>query len=128
MSQGFEDIDAREIVRRVQLEGCATFRVTAHPDGTTETGEVMHPATEHVMKFFAYQHLPPHLQSISKACHDLAHQMAVELPENPETTIGLRKLLEAKDCFVRANVRPGDHCGTKIEGGETFKPDVVSPS
>jgi hypothetical protein len=26
------------------------------------------------------------------------------LPDGPEKTTGLRKLLEAKDCFVRANL------------------------
>ena len=82
----------------------------------------MHPNVESIMRFFNYQHLPPHLQEISKSCHDLAEKMVNELPSSPELTVGLRKLLEAKDCFVRANVKPGDHCGPRIEGGETFKP------
>ncbi|MFA7482977.1 MAG: hypothetical protein WC314_20885 [Vulcanimicrobiota bacterium] len=80
----------------------------------------MHPSTQHLMRFFAYEHLPPHLQLISKAFHDLAGNMVAKLPDGPELTTGLRKLLEAKDCFVRAGVQPGDHCGTKIEGGETY--------
>jgi hypothetical protein len=33
-----------------------------------------------------------------------AHEMARALPDSPELTAGLRKLLEAKDCFVRAAV------------------------
>lgn len=60
--------------------------------------------TEHVLQFFAYEHLPEHLQRISKPCADLAHEMAATLPPGPETTVGLRKLLEAKDAFVRANL------------------------
>lgn len=60
--------------------------------------------TEHVLQFFAYEHLPEHLQRISKPCADLAHEMADTLPPGPETTVGLRKLLEAKDAFVRANL------------------------
>lgn len=57
-----------------------------------------------MMQWFAYGHLPPHLQSISKACADLAESMDKTLQEGAEKTAGLRKLLEAKDCFVRANI------------------------
>jgi hypothetical protein len=38
----------------------------------------------HVLAYFAYEHLPSHY--------------------NPELTAGLRKLLEAKDCFVRTKL------------------------
>lgn len=64
-----------------------------------------HPATEAVMKYFKYDHLPEHLQPISKKCAELAKEMVVLLPEVPEVTVGLRKLLEAKDCFVRALIK-----------------------
>jgi hypothetical protein len=66
-----------------------------------------HPSTEHVLQFFAYDHLPEHLQVISAACYDLAHEMAEVLPDGPELTVGLRDLLRAKDCFVRAAVVAG---------------------
>lgn len=59
---------------------------------------------EHLLQYFAYEHLPPHLQEVSKPVGDLAREMAEKLPSNPETTAGLRKLLEAKDCFVRAKL------------------------
>lgn len=55
-----------------------------------------------IMKYFAYQHLPAHLQAVSKPIGDLAEKMDAELPDGPEKSAGLRKLLEAKDCFVRA--------------------------
>lgn len=61
----------------------------------------MHPSTEAILKFFKYDHLPPKLAAISEPFCVLAHQMAREL-DGPELTAGLRKLLEAKDCFVRA--------------------------
>jgi len=61
----------------------------------------MHPSTEAILKFFEYKHLPPHLQAVSKLACLMAHDMAERL-EGPELTAGLRKLLEAKDCFVRA--------------------------
>jgi hypothetical protein len=54
------------------------------------------------MKNFEYSHLPPRLQTVSKHVHDLAHKMDFELPEGTEKDTGLRKLLEAKDCFVRS--------------------------
>lgn len=64
----------------------------------------MHPSTKHIMQFFKYEHLQEHLQEVSKPAAVLAEEMAKSLPENPELTAGLRKLLEAKDCFVRARL------------------------
>jgi len=61
-----------------------------------------HPSTAAILRYFEYAHLPPHLQIASRPAAVLAHQMADSLPQGPELTAGLRKLLEAKDCFVRA--------------------------
>lgn len=55
-----------------------------------------------LLQFFEYAHLPPHLQNVSKPFGDLAHWIVATLPRNPERTVALRKLLEAKDCAVRA--------------------------
>jgi hypothetical protein len=69
-----------------------------------------------LLQFFRYDHLPPHLQMISKPFCDLAYAIVLgdnvpesgtvtigpPLPRNPERTVCLRKLLEAKDCAVRA--------------------------
>lgn len=57
-----------------------------------------------IMKYFAYAHLPEHLQLISKPLGELAELMEETLPNNAEKSAGLRKLLEAKDCFVRAKL------------------------
>ena len=54
-----------------------------------------------IMKYFAYEHLPEHLQAISKPFSDLAEKMDMTV-YGPEKEAGLRKLLEAKDCMVRA--------------------------
>ena len=62
----------------------------------------MHPAVEHVLRFFKYDHLPPDLQEISRPFGELARQVAERAPNNQETTVALRKLLEAKDAAVRA--------------------------
>lgn len=55
-----------------------------------------------MLQFFDYEHLPPKLQEVSKQFHILAHSMVDTIPNNPERTAMLRKLLEAKDCAVRA--------------------------
>jgi len=57
---------------------------------------------DNLLQFFAYEHLPPHLQVVSAPFGDLARSLAASLPKNPESTVALRKLLEAKDCAVRA--------------------------
>ena len=70
---------------------------------------------DHIMQFFEYAHLPPNLQAVSKPFCDLAKAIASDvpsgttpicfpLPRNPERTVALRKLLEAKDAAVRALV------------------------
>jgi hypothetical protein len=72
---------------------------------------------EHIMQFFAYEHLPANLQAVSKPFCDLAglivgmdsisltgQSIQFPLPRNPERSVALRKLLEAKDAAVRAMV------------------------
>jgi hypothetical protein len=54
-----------------------------------------------ILRYFDYEHLPAPLREVSKACADLAHEMVDHLPDVPELRAGLRKLLEAKDSFVR---------------------------
>ena len=61
-------------------------------------------ATLHVMQYFTYEHLPERLQEISKPFCSLAEQVADRAPDNPETAVALRKLLEAKDAAVRADL------------------------
>ena len=62
-----------------------------------------------LMQFFEYAHLPEHLQEVSKSFGDLAKQIDETLPGNPEKTVALRKLLEAKDCAVLAYALPEYH-------------------
>jgi hypothetical protein len=57
-----------------------------------------------LLQFFEFGHLPTRLQTISRPFCDLAHAIVETLPENPERTTALRKLLEAKDCAVRAQL------------------------
>ncbi len=64
--------------------------------------EGRHPGTVQIVRYFAWLHLPEHLQAVSRPLGLLALEMVGALPDGPELTTGLRKLLEAKDCFVRA--------------------------
>jgi len=57
-----------------------------------------------IMKYFKYDHLPENLQETSKPVGDLAEFFDNGLLDGPEKSAGLRKLLEAKDCFVRAKL------------------------
>lgn len=61
----------------------------------------MHPNAKALLKFFVWDHLPADLQTVSKPFSVLAEEMAHRL-DGPELTVCLRKLLEAKDCAVRA--------------------------
>lgn len=59
--------------------------------------------SEHtLMQFFQYSHLPEHLQKVSSQFYPLAEFIQTSLPVGAEQTTALRKLLEAKDCAVRA--------------------------
>lgn len=57
-----------------------------------------------IMKYFKYAHLPVALKGISHAVAAVAELMDKHLPDGAEKSAGLRKLLEAKDCFVRSAV------------------------
>ena len=59
---------------------------------------------DQLLRWFAFRSSPTDLQQVSEPVALLAHDMADRLPDSPELSAGLRKLLEAKDCFVRAAV------------------------
>jgi hypothetical protein len=73
-----------------------------HPAPTEFTAEQL--GTDPILRYFHYSHLPPTLQAASKPFCDLARHIVTTLPRNAERTVALRKLLEAKDAGVRANV------------------------
>ena len=63
---------------------------------------------QNMMRYFDYSHLPEYLQAISGPICRLAEDMIGKCEDSvdiTEVTVGLRKLLEAKDCFVRAMVK-----------------------
>lgn len=61
----------------------------------------MNRSIKHVLQYFSYGHLPPSMWEIARPFAELANEVASRA-ENPETTVALRKLLEAKDAAVRA--------------------------
>lgn len=82
--------------------------------------QVQHRASEatkmnylYIMKYFEYSHLPEHLRIVSAPFGQLATKIYSRCPTHPETYECLRKLLEAKDCAVRAMLLKD----TEREGG-----------
>lgn len=60
------------------------------------------PVPSPILKYFASAHLSAKLQEISRPFGELAEHLDRTLADGPEKSAGLRKLLEAKDCAVRA--------------------------
>lgn len=56
----------------------------------------------YLLQFFTFEHLPEHLQAVSRPFCELARDVTETLPPGSELDACLRKLLEAKDCAVRA--------------------------
>lgn len=79
------------------------YRATeAFPPPSDFTAEEL--AANDVLKYFHYNHLPPHMQAISKRFCALAKAIVQECPRSPQRTIALNKLLESKDAAVRTVV------------------------
>ena len=62
-------------------------------------------AEHQLMQFFSFSHLPEHLQDVSSRFYRLAEYIQTALPAGSEQTTALRKLIEAKDCAVRARIQ-----------------------
>jgi len=71
------------------------------------TEPARHPGTVQLLRWFEYSHLPADLGVVSMQFHHLAHELADRLPDSPELTVALRKLLEGKDAAVRAALDAG---------------------
>ena len=71
---------------------------------------------DRMLQFFGYDHLPAHLQEVSFPFFGIAQWIVKNLPMNPERTVALRKLLEAKDCAVRARLWTDDEDAQQVPG------------
>lgn len=86
-------------------QGGREFRAASkaiHPAPIEFTSEQL--AVDPILRYFHYAHLPAKLQYASSPFCRLAQSIVEGLPRNAERTVALRKLLEAKDAAVRANV------------------------
>lgn len=63
-----------------------------------------HPSVGQIHRYFAYDHLPPKLQKVSRHFAVTADLLLEWLPDSPELTFCLRQLLLAKDAAVRCAV------------------------
>lgn len=87
---------------------------------------LMQIAEDPILHFFHYTHLPSALQTASKPFCDLAEHIVTRVPRNAERTVALRKLLEAKDAAVRANVHiPTPDKTAGVAFGEIGEPREV---
>ena len=73
-----------------------------HPSPAEFTTEQIE--NDPILRFFHYNHLPQSLRTISEPFCVMAKFLVATLPRNAERSAALRKLLEAKDCAVRAAV------------------------
>lgn len=82
-------------------------------------------AADPILHFFHYAHLPPTLQSTSRWFANLAWNIVTNLPRNAERAVALRKLLEAKDAAVRANLPgpPDFHTNKRLDA----EPELGEP-
>lgn len=85
-------------------DGYESFRsAEAFEAASIPVNTELSPDAQPILSFFTYNHLPPHLKEISSLIAELAFIMDHKLDDNSEEkSVGLRKLLEAKDCLVRA--------------------------
>lgn len=58
--------------------------------------------THRTMRWFSYQHEAPELQAISREFYSLAVFICQTTNPGPEQSAAMRKLLEARDCAIRA--------------------------
>jgi hypothetical protein len=84
----------------------------------------MHPSTLQLLSRFNYSHLArTPARDASRRFQKLAHELATFLPDGPETTVALRKLLESKDAAVRAALGdveielPEENVDVSLRGG-----------
>jgi hypothetical protein len=105
----------------IQPEAIPGSELGIHPAPSEFTDAQI--ATDPILQFFHYAHLPEKLRATSRCFMVLAHTLIMSLPRNPERTVALRKLLEAKDAAVRANL-PAPTFGQK---SLPIEPEIDEP-
>lgn len=86
----------------------------------------LHPSVVEKLAFFECNHLPEPLFSVANNIRTVAIETATTVESHPQLTIGLQKLMEAKDCFVRAAVaQENKHQGNENQGAPLPRPNEV---
>ena len=101
MPIGEEPQETEAINASIRAAGRDPYR-TIHPAPMEFTPELLE--TDPILRYFHYAHLPEPLRPVSEKFCILAAFLVTTLPRNAERSVALRKLLEAKDAGVRANV------------------------
>lgn len=88
-----------------------------------------HPSVAEKLNFFECGHLPEPLFTVSNLVRIMAHEMFNIIEDDPQLALGLQKLIEAKDCFVRAklvevNKARGARLGAPIQHDDIEDPEV----
>lgn len=91
---------AREVLEKLELKHKEATEFRIRTAEQAAAGESV--PRDRMLQFFQHSHLPDHLAKVSLPFCQLAEEICATLPSNPERTAALRKLLEAKDCAVRA--------------------------
>lgn len=90
----YSDEDVQDLVDCLYFRNLDCYKVEDTYTGSLKENKIM--------KFFKYDHLPLHLQLVSKPFYDIANRLCKTMANNAEGVTALRKLLEAKDCAVRS--------------------------
>jgi hypothetical protein len=90
-------------VRALERAALEDTRLIVQLEGRVDLLEGMK-MDEPLLQFFRFAHLPEPLQQVAEPFDTLARHIDIALPRNPERTVCLRKLLEAKDCAIRARL------------------------
>ncbi len=83
------------------IERGPTGRTIITPEGLV-IPEHRHVSVKHFGPLFAYGHLPREMQHLSLGYASIAAATIDAVSDSPELSACLRKLLEAKDCAIRA--------------------------
>ena len=70
-----------------------------------------HPAVVQLAGYFDAERVGVAGRPYAAEIEHTARTMLHAIPDSPELTVGLRKLLEARDCFIRA-AREAEEAGT----------------
>lgn len=57
-----------------------------------------------ILQYFQHEHLKGNLRDVAEGFSVFAHAIDESVPASAEKSAGLRKLLECKDCIVRASL------------------------